>query len=245
MRLEISDINSWKNFFDLIHDSTTIVELKLDQDKCGMSLLNNSHVCFYMIEYAKDFFDEYQVDGVESVLIFVNDFYNIIKSANNKDVLELSTTESMLKIVLEHDANRRVFEIPLADDYGDSPMPPSISYEGAFSVPLKELKQPCVDLDKIIKTDRFKMNVSDGVLSILSPDDSLTNYTQTMSVDSDLVANATVNLNYILDLQKLNKISDTVIFSIGDNLPLTWNMTSPDMFVKVSGLIAPILEDNE
>ena len=243
MRLEISDINSWKNFFDLIHDSTTIVELKLDQDKCGMSLLNNSHVCFYMIEYAKDFFDEYQVDGVESVLIFVNDFYNIIKSANNKDVLELSTTESMLKIVLEHDANRRVFEIPLADDYGDSPMPPSIRYEGAFTVPLKDLKQPCVDLDKIIKTDKFKMNVSDGVLSILSPDDSMTNYTQTMSIDSDLVANSTVNLNYILELQKLNKISDTVIFSIGDDLPLTWNMTSPDMFVKVSGLIAPIIED--
>ena len=56
MLLEISDINSWKQFFDLIHDSTTIVELKLDQEKCGMSLLNNSHVCFYTIEYSKYFF---------------------------------------------------------------------------------------------------------------------------------------------------------------------------------------------
>lgn len=245
MLLEIDDINSWKNFFDLIHDSTTVVELKLDQEKCGMSLLNNSHVCFYTIEYARDFFTEYQVDGVESVLIFVNDFYNIIKSATNKDTLELTTSDSVLKIVLEHDANRRVFEIPLADDYGDSPSPPSISYDGSFRVALTDLKQPCVDLDKIIKTDRFKMEVSDGELIITSPNDSMTKYAQHITVDTSITAESIVNLTYILDLQKLKKISDEVIFSMGRDMPLTWNMISPDEFVKVSGLIAPIIEDNE
>ena len=45
-----------------------------------MSLLNNSHVCYYMAEYTRDFFDEYDVDGAESVLLFVADFYNIIKT---------------------------------------------------------------------------------------------------------------------------------------------------------------------
>mgnify|MGYP002522507587 CR=1 FL=1 len=79
MLLEIYDIKSWKNFFDLIHDSANIVELKLDQEKCSISLLNNSHVCFYTVEYSKDFFDTYQVDDTESILLFVADFYNIIK----------------------------------------------------------------------------------------------------------------------------------------------------------------------
>lgn len=245
MLLEIDDIDSWKNFFDLIHDSTTIVELKLTQEKCGMSLLNNSHVCFYTIEYARDFFTEYQVDGVESIYIFVNDFYNILKSANSKDKLELTTSGAFLKIVLEHDMNRRVFEIPLAEDYGDSPSPPSIDYNGSFRVSLNDLKQPCVDLDKIIRTDRFKMEVGNGELIITSPNDSMTKYAQHITVDTSISAESIVNLTYILDLQKLKKINNEVIFSMGKDLPLTWNIISPDEFVKVSGLIAPIIEDNE
>lgn len=244
MLLEIYDIKSWKNFFDLIHDSTTVVEMKLDQEKCSMSLLNNSHICFYTIEYNKDFFTEYQVDDTESVLLFVADFYNIIKSANNKDRLELTTTDTSLKIVLEHDNSRRVFEIPLAEEYGDTPQPPNVPCEIEFNIPLSELKQPCTDLDKIIKTDRFKMILSDNQLNIVSPDDSMTKYNQLYEVDTKGDASSTVNLTYISDLQKLKDISDSVTFRIGNDLPLCWSMVSPDEFIKVDGLIAPILEDN-
>ena len=245
MLLKIYDIDSWKNFFDLIHDSTTVVELKLDQERCSMSLLNNSHVCFYMVEYTRDFFDLYQVENVESILIFVADFYNIIKTANAKDTMELSSDESHLKIVLEHDLNRRVFEIPLADDYGESPVPPNVSSTVSFDVDLKELKQPCIDLDKIIKTDRFKMIINDDNLSIISPSDSMTQYKQEIYIDNYGSATTIVNLNYILDLQKLSKINESVTFGVGNDMPLIWNITSPDECVKVEGLIAPIYEEDD
>ena len=245
MLLKIYDIDSWKNFFDLIHDSTTVVELKLDQDKCSMSLLNNSHVCFYMAEYTREFFDEYQVDGVESVLLFVADFYNIIKTSNKNDTLEISSDEANLKIILEHDLNRRVFEIPLADDYGESPAPPNVPVNVTFDVDLKDLKQPCIDLDKIIKTDRFKMIVDDDNLSIISPSDSMTQYKQEIYIENEGSASSIVNLNYILDLQKLSKISGYVRFGVGNDMPLIWNITSPDECVKVEGLIAPIYEEDD
>ena len=245
MLLKIYDIDSWKNFFDLIHDSTTIIELKLDQEKCSMSLLNNSHVCYYMAEYTRDFFDEYDVDGAESVLLFVADFYNIIKTANKDDILELTTTDATLKIVLEHDLNRRVFEIPLADDYNSSPQPPDIPVNVNFEVELKELKQPCIDLDKIVKTDRFKMIINDDNLSIISPSDSMTQYKQEIIINNQGSASTIVNLDYILDLQKLSKISKVVNFGVGNDMPLIWNMVSVDECVKVEGLIAPILESED
>ena len=243
MLLEIYDIDCWKSFFDLIHDSASVVELKLDQEKCGMSLLNNSHVCFYTIEYGKDFFDEYNVDGAESVLLFVADFYNILKTVKNGDRLELSTTESDLKIVVEHDDNRRVFEIPLAEDYGDSPTPPTIDSIVEFEILLRDLKQPCTDLDKIVKTDRFKMVASDEVLEIVSPDDAMTKYNQRIIIDNTGRATSTVNLGYMDDLQKLSKISNIVKLGLGDNLPLVWSMKTVDELVEVKGLIAPIIED--
>lgn len=245
MLLKISDIDSWKNFFDLIHDTTTVVEMKLDQEKCEMSLLNNSHVCFYMAEYDYDFFDEYIVEDVESVLLFVADFYDIIKTANKKDTIELSTDEASLKIVLEHDLNRRVFEIPLADDYRDSPNPPDIPVTISFEVDLKELKQPCMDLDKIVKTDRFKMIIEDDILNVVSPDDSMTKYKQEIIINNEGSASTVVNLGYVLDLQKLSKINDVVKFGVSNDMPLTWDIISVDECVKVKGLIAPIIESED
>lgn len=244
MLIEVFDIEPLKNFFNLIYDSATIVEMKLDQEKLSISLLNNSHIAFYSLEIAKEFFGDYSIQDNESILIFVEDFYKIIKTARKDDVLIMKSDDIHLDCVFENDGNRRVFEIPLAEDYGDSPIPPIISYPIEFMVNLGDLKQPCEDLDKIIKTDRFKMNVEKGFLNVVSPDDAMTRYENSIVTDNDyeMRVTSTFNIQYMLQLQKLSKISKEVLMKVGDDIPLTWIMTSPDEMVKVSGLIAPIME---
>lgn len=246
MLIEIFDIEPLKNFFNLIYDSATIVELKLDQEKLSISLLNNSHVAFYSLEIAREFFGDYSIQDNESILIFVEDFYKIIKTAKKDDVLLMKSDDAYLDCTFEHDGNRRVFEIPLAEDYGDSPMLPMIDYPVDFVVSLSDLKQPCEDLDKIVKTDRFKMEVEKGFLNVVSPDDAMTKYENSIITDNDYErrVSSTFNIQYILSLQKLSKISKEVLFKVGDDIPLTWIMTSPDEMVKVSGLIAPIMQED-
>lgn len=245
MLLEISDIAPWKTFFDMIYDGSNIIELRLDQDKCKISLLNNSHVAFYDVEYSKDFFDNYEVEDVESVLIFVEDFYKILKSSTKNDVMSLSSTDSNLIVTFENESNRRVFEIPLGEDYGQSPTPPSIDYQGSVMVSLEDLKAPVNDLDKIVKTDRFKMILNDNSLKIISPDDSLTQYKHEIDVESNNTGNVIINIDYISQLLKLDKVNKVVELKIGDGIPLSWNITSPLEDVRISGLIAPIIEDAE
>ena len=243
MLLEISDITAWKTFFDMIYDGSNIIELRLDQDKCKISLLNNSHVAFYDVEYSKDFFDSYEVEDVESVLIFVEDFYKILKSSTKNDVMSLSSTDSNLIVTFENESNRRVFEIPLGEDYGQSPTPPSIDYQGSVMVSLEDLKAPVNDLDKIIKTDRFKMILDNNTLKIISPDDSLTQYKHEIDVESNNTGNVIINIDYISQLLKLDKVNKVVELKIGNGIPLSWNITSPLEDVRISGLIAPIIEE--
>ena len=184
MLIEIFDIEPLKRFFDLIYDSANVVELKLDQDKLAISLLNNSHVAFYNLELAKDIFGDYQIDGAESVLVFVEDFYKILKSSNKSDDLTLQTDESNLSCIFEHDGNRRVFELPLAEDYGDSPVPPDIDYPSEFTIDLNALKQPVEDLDKIVKTDKFKMVLDNDECIVVAPTDAMTKYSNSIRVES-------------------------------------------------------------
>lgn len=243
--LKISDINSWKNFFDLIFDSCSVVELKLDQDKCKMRVLNNGNIAFYDAEYKKEFFDVYDVSDSESVLVYVEDFYKILKSAHKNDELVLESDEELLKIILEHDGNRRVFELPLGENYGEVPPLPSIEYDAEFTVLLDDLKLPCNDLDKIIKTYKFTMETENTMLSIISPVDSLTRYKQTIDINETVSAKTVVDLKYIQQLLKLSKIDKYVEFSIGSDAPVKWMVKSPFDDISITGLIAPIIEKEE
>ena len=235
-----------KNFFDVIFDSANIVEIKVDNEKLSISLLNDSHVAFYSLEIARMFFGDYEIkDGGESVLVFVEDLYKILKFANKDDMLCLETNESYLVCKLEHDNNRRVFELPLADEDYTSATPPSIDYDGVFDVLLDDLRQPYLDLDKIVKTDRFKIITQNQTMSVVAPADSMTQYNQTIPIDVDCNCNVIVNTSYINDILKLNRISNVVTLYLGNGIPLSWNMQSQDEFVKVSGLIAPIIESDD
>ena len=222
------------------------IELKLDQDKLSISILNKSHVAFYNLEISKDFFTKYDT-GLESIYIFVEDFYKILKSTKKGDILTLSTNEAYLDIIFENENNRRVFELPLADEDYSSPVPPSIDYVNEFDLIIDDLKEPCNDLSKIVKTDRFKMTIKDSELIVSAPNDSMTQYSDIINLNTTIngVMSTTVNVDYIEDILKLSKINDTITFKVGDTIPLTWNLESPDELVKIGGLIAPIIEENE
>ena len=243
MKLEISDIEPIKNFFDVIYNDASEVELKLDHEKLTINLLNKGHVAFYNLEISKDFFIKYDTE-VESVLVFVEDFYKILKSANKDDILYLESNDSYLICKFENGYNSRIFELPLAEDYSDAPLPPSIDYAGTFDVDLNELKQSINDLDKIVKTYKFKIHTQENKMYVTAPPDSMTNYCQTLDIDSDEICDVIVDIKYMQELLKLNKINKTVTLNMGNGIPLSWTIMSNDELVKVSGLIAPIIEEN-
>lgn len=245
MLLEIFDITPLKNFFDVVYNTADIVEMKLDSSKLSISLLNKSHVAFYGLEIQKEFFGDYQVTDGESVLIFVEDFSKILKSSHKDDILFLESNDSYLVCKFEHDGNRRVFELPLADDESTTVAPPSIPYDGKFDVLIDDLKRPCFDLDKIVKTDNFKIITSNQVMNVVAPKDSMTQYNQMIQINDECECNVTVNIEYIKEILKLDRINDVVTLHMGDNVPLSWNIESPDKYVKVSGLIAPIIEQED
>ena len=246
MLLEIYDIEPLKNFLNMIYDGTmTTLGIKLDPDKLSINLLNNSHVAFYNLELSKDFFGEYDVSDLKELFIDLGDFYQIMKSSKKNDTLTLKSDGVHITFIFESDTNRRVFEVPFVDDGYDAPVPPSIDYTGEISVLVNDLISPCNDLDKIIGTDRFKLTVHDDLI-VSAPKDSMTLYSNTINGVSTINENVstTVNLSYIEEITKL-KVNSMVTFYIGDTMPLSWNMYSDDGLVKVSGLIAPIIEDSD
>lgn len=245
MQVTMFDTLPFVSFIDMIMDESKTVELIFTQQELKISLLNNSHVCFYEAVFKKDFFDYYKINDVESIMVDTADLHKILKTAS-KDEMEMESDGSHLILKLESDnGNRRIFELPLIDEEHTSSPPPEIDYNLDFQVDISKLNQCVFDLDKVVGTDRFKLVVNEDGVCVTTPEDVMTNYKCILDESITGSSGVSVNTAYIGKLSRLKKMNKTVELKIGDNYPLSWNMSSVMDDVVVKGLIAPIIEENE
>lgn len=245
MKVELYDYTPLKLFIDLIHDESSSINLLFDAEGLKINLLNKPKTCFYNLFIDRNGFGDYDVN-TESYTIDSEDLFNVLKSASKNELLTLSSKENSSLLVCKFGDvdTHRVFEFPLVDSVEDVPPVPSINYNGGFDLKLDDLKKSCDDLSRIIKTDDMRFQLADNILNIVSPTDFLMNYHNQIHIDSDLKAKTAISINYLMGLTKLGKLSEIIHLELGDNLPLSWSMSSVDENIKFSGLIAPILEDN-
>ena len=242
MIVTLSDINPLKSFIDLVYDSATTIKLVFSRDGLNINLLNNSHVCFYNANFQVDYFDLYDVEDYEEIVVDAKDLYLILKSAKNSDILTIDFEEDNVRFIFESNGKRRNFTLSLIDELYNSPTPPSIDYDVDFVMDWSDLKQTTMDLDKIVGTDRFSITLNDTGVFVKSPADAMTYYNNQISTEAfDYTLSSTVNLDYMSILTKLSRIGDLHL-RIGNSIPVSWSVNGDS--VEYTGLIAPILEED-
>lgn len=242
MILGISNIEIFRVFFDVVMEYKDTVELFANEIGVKVSVLSNNHSCFYEVFYEKDFFDLYEVDGNEVVSLFIEDMYTILKSASKNETLTLSTDDNFVNLKFEKEGNSRVFELVQAQHFGDTPAMPSLELPCDFDVDVSVLERTFKDID-FIKTNGVRF-VKKGDELVLGTDETAqTRYNHTIKVYGNGDAVAKYSVNYLNDLVKFKKVSSEISVEFGDDMPFVW--TSESDGVKIKGLIAPLLGEDE
>ena len=238
------EVDPFKDFINLIYDSTDSIKLVFTDSGLKINLLNNSHVCFYNVEFKKEYFDLYEINEVEEYVFDSKDLFMVLKSASKGDILTIKCEDNSNAIFLfENEDKRRQFSIGVIDELYDSPVPPAIDYELDFILDWSDLKQCCTDLDKIVGTDRFKLTAKDDGLFVSNVVGTMKDYSNQLNTENYSKEYSTVvNLSYISELSKLSKNGELVLH-MGDSIPLSWEIDGYD--VRYSGLIAPIMQEDE
>ena len=248
MQIIIDNVKQFKTFFDVIYDmASELVELQLFPDRMVCSILDRSRTRFYHVEYKDEFFDEYIIDEVSSITVFVEDFHKLLKASNDKDtlIIEINDPYLVAKIVSEN-GNSRLFEFVLPTDFIDSPNPPHLDLPTICECDVGELKQAVKDIG-LIGSDLFSFNVTDNGLVILTDKDLATRYANNIDVEFESSENGTSNFNleYIGQMLKFDKISKTVMLKLGQDMPVLYAFKDELMGVTVSGMIAPKISEEE
>lgn len=238
-------INEFNCFFDLVNDNCDTIELCFDLTGLSVNVLNKGNVCFYKLMVYQNFFLEYNVSDPVSLTLDCNEFYSVLKQLKGYECIVLDTEENILEVIgMKHGGNKVRFTLSLIEDSYSSPTPPQIEYDNYFTVELTDLKAAAETLGKVCKTDRFKVLFDDSSrVKIVSPGTVITGYDQTLIVDGEGNGEVVVNTKYISDLGKLGKINKLVMLELGNSIPLSWCIDGESKDIRVSGLIAPILEE--
>lgn len=248
VNIVIDQVEKFRTFFEVIYDmSSESLELQLHPDRMVCSILDRTKTRFFHVEYDASFFDKYDVEDVDSVVIFIEDLYKLLKSCNRTDVISLEIKDPYLIAQVESDkGNKRIFEFVLSSDIVNSPVPPHAEFPVVFEMDVGDLKQSVKDI-KLVGTDLFTFMVNDETLTLTSSSDSSVNYANQIDIELDNpVANpisASFTLDFIAQMTKFEKISKTVKLKLGDDLPLFYYFKDNLMDVTVTGMIAPRISD--
>ena len=240
MIIGIDDISLFKIFFDVIYEETDAVELACNTTGMKVSILDKSHTCFYEVFYDNSFFDLFDVDGAEVVILDIDDLVKILKNTHKDDYLTLSSDEDRVVAKFEHDGNRRVFELVQLSDFMESPVPPEIPATCTVELALDDLGQTLKDFD-VFKSGSCHMVVGDE-FTLTSKADASMQYNHVVDTEFDGIGDAYYTVDYLKNIVKFKKIDKNVTLKFGDTLPLMWEVKNA--WVAVKGLIAPRIEED-
>lgn len=250
MNITIDNIEQFKIFFDVVSDSSSeLLELQLFIDHMVCSVLDKSHTRFFHVEFEEDFFDLYNVEETTSITVFMDDLRKLLKSCNRKDTLYLEVNDPYLVAKVESDnGNRRIFEFVLPSDFVESPTLPHIDLDMVCSFEVGDMKQSSKDID-LIGSKSFKIIADGECLNFTAGEEVSTKYMNTIDADyeqkSENTISASFNLDYISQILKFDKINKEVKLKLGENLPLIYSFKDKLMGVTVSGMIAPLISEEE
>lgn len=240
MIVGVDDISIFKIFFDVIYEETEAVELACNTAGMKVSILDKSHTCFYEVFYDNSFFDLFDVDGAEVIVLDIDDLTKILKNTHKEDYLTLSSDDDRVVAKFEHDGNRRVFELVQLADFMESPVPPELTTTCTVELGLDDLSQSLKDFE-VFKSGSCHMVVGDE-FTISSKSDASMRYNYTVDAEHEGTGDAYYTVDYLKNIVKFKKLDKNVTLMFGDTLPLKWVVKNN--WVTVSGLIAPRIEED-
>lgn len=247
MKIVVDNIEQFRNFFEVIYDSSSdLLEFQLFQDRMVCTVLDRTKTRFFHVVYDCTFFDLYDVDDVESVVVFVDDLYKLLKSCNKNDVLILEIDDPYLKTkVMSENGNSRLFEFVLPSDFIDSPTPPHIDLPANFDVDVGDLEQSVKDIE-LIGSDLFTFLVNGNELTIMTSPEVSTKYANVIDVDLDKKCeqvSSSFTVEFVKQMLKFKKIAKTVELKIGDSMPVFYTFKDDFRGVTINGMIAPRISE--
>lgn len=241
--------NEWKAVSNTI--STLVEEATFDAAAEGLSFraMDPSHVALVDLLWPNSAFEKYDCDKQHKFTVRVEDFVKLIKRADAKDGVEISSAEEGMLVVKISNGYKREYKIHLIESTsGPTPLP-KLSFNTKFMTSEASFEKVLGDISVVsdhvtIEAAKSKVIFSGksdaGAVSIAldknSPD--------LMELDVKEDSKATYSISYLLNIAKAaGSASDTAVFEYSSKMPLKLEFKLSNTGGRIGFYLAPRIEE--
>jgi len=216
---------------------------KIDKNGLGLTAADRAMVAVIDFKLPATIFDEFKVEGEQSMGVNISNFVSVLKRIKPKDKLILDLKENKLEVIMEGESTRR-FTVPLLD-ISEEELPPinQLDFKAKIKVKADVLKNGIEDAgvvsDSVVfdaKKEKFNImasgDISSAELTLEKGNEALLDLSVTGDVKSRYP------LDYLKKIIKASKLADEASLMWSKDYPMRIDFSSVDK-VQFSCILAP------
>ncbi len=228
--------------------STLVEEATFEASPEGITFraMDPSHVALIDLLWPKSAFEKYECDKPFKFSIKIEDFMKLIKRADAKDSIEITTSDEMLVLRIL-DGYKREFLLHLIEStYGPTPLP-KLSFNVKATMAERAFEKILSDISAIsdhmtIEASKDRLIFS-GKSDIGSGSVTLERTTQDLlELDVKEDSKATYSIEYLSNIIKATA-SDEVLLEYSSKMPIRLELKLSDLGGRVHFYLAPRIEE--
>ncbi|MDI6643041.1 MAG: proliferating cell nuclear antigen (pcna) [Candidatus Hodarchaeaceae archaeon] len=245
---KMADSKVWKICIGATVNLIEEAAFKFTPEGIKMRAMDPSHIALVDFELPADAFVEYNVKQPAVLGINLAEMYKIVSRAKAEDelIIELDQERNRLGLTFKG-ASTRKLSLPLID-VGETELPePKIQFTATAEVSAGVLQDGLKDAEVVGDNVRFELN-NNGFF-ITAESDKGTAELKLVKGDKALIklnlkqpARATFNIKYLSDMTKAASSTDTMIISLGTDLPIQLDFPVAEGKGRLRFLLAPRIE---
>ena len=240
-----------KKIQEALKDIVTEASWNATSEGLSLQAMDDSHVSLVQLTLRADGFEKYRCDRNISMGINMSSFSKLLKCANNNDIITLKAdgTADVLEMLFESPKGDREshYEMKLVDLDCDQLGIPEQEYSCTVKMPSLQFAKICRDLSQIGET--LVITCTKSGVQFMSKGDLGSgtvklNQTDEVTVEISEPVQLTFGIKYMTLFTKATPLSDKVVLSMSNNVPVVVEYKVEDMGC-IKYFLAPKIDDDD
>ena len=232
----------WRYMMNAIGKIIEEASCKVDEEGLRLRAIDPSHVAMVDLYIPRAAFEEYQVNGEETLSFTLDDINKVFRRAGRGDSLKLEWEDGKLTIILSGRVERQ-FTIPMPSVEAEKLPEPNLTFKVRARLLSKNFRESIKDVEPIADTVTFE---SRGEEFIISGSSERGEATVALNVEggallelkSEEDCRSRYSIDYIRDTLPVSQVADVAEVEFSSDMPCRIRYELPGGG-EISFLIAP------
>lgn len=239
MRFCLSNFKDFKNILTTAELILTEIKFEADDDGFRFRGFDGGKTTFFSVDFSKEYFDEYEIETPENIIVDASEINKIMKRIKNTDDVCVSINDYHMSIKVN---DKKTFKIHAIDMDYDSPNLPNMEFPIHTKVDYSDFKDSIND--SVLYMDKVSIESTNDSL-MLSAEGVLGEYKSELLVGDELEEGykSVFNNKKISSLFKIGDLADMVSVNLGMDFPILLELKDDCEELVVKLLVAPRIEE--